>query len=154
MMQQPGMPQPDQQQQQYQQQWMMQQQQQPQPVPPPAGWTPSPIPPPTQYGAAAAAVAQGSGGDVDDIKSLWIGDLQQWMDENYLISIFASTGEVLIVIYIVFLFICFYADVHICPKDQKFVYFIKISKRMNLLFSLKSEKKIIINVIIFFPLAV
>uniref|UniRef100_A0A6N2K9V1 RRM domain-containing protein n=1 Tax=Salix viminalis TaxID=40686 RepID=A0A6N2K9V1_SALVM len=91
MMQQPGIAgvgvqQPDQQQ---QQQWMMQQQQQSQPVPPPAGWTPPPVPPPSQYGSAAGSAAGG-----DEVKSLWIGDLQQWMDENYILSIFSTTGEV------------------------------------------------------------
>lgn len=95
-MQQPGagvVPQPmpaDQQYQQQPQQWMMMQQQQ-QPVPPPAGWTPPPVPPPSQYGTA---VAQGSG-DPNEIKSLWIGDLQHWMDENYLVNLFAATGEVI-----------------------------------------------------------
>ncbi|XVF77465.1 hypothetical protein PTKIN_Ptkin14bG0046200 [Pterospermum kingtungense] len=73
--------------------WMMSQQQQlgAQPVPPPAGWTPQPIPPPSQmpqYSAAPAAASTG------EIRSLWIGDLQPWMDENYLMSIFAHTGEV------------------------------------------------------------
>jgi hypothetical protein len=29
-----------------------------------------------------------------EICSLWIGDLQYWMDENYLFGCFASTGEV------------------------------------------------------------
>ncbi|GLT83535.1 hypothetical protein SLE2022_018210 [Rubroshorea leprosula] len=77
------------------QQWMMMQQQQqapPQPVPPPAGWTPQPVPPPSQmqqYQAVQGAVGAG------EIRSLWIGDLQQWMDENYLTGIFAHTGEVL-----------------------------------------------------------
>ncbi|GLT62106.1 hypothetical protein SLA2020_347690 [Shorea laevis] len=77
------------------QQWMMMQQQQqapPQPVPPPAGWTPQPVPPPTQmqqYQLAQGAVGTG------EIRSLWIGDLQPWMDENYLTGIFAHTGEVL-----------------------------------------------------------
>jgi hypothetical protein len=69
---------------------MMQQQQQSQPVPPPAGWTPPPVPPPSQYGSAAGSAAVG-----DEIKSLWIGDLQQWMDENYILSIFSTTGEVI-----------------------------------------------------------
>ncbi|KAK8339324.1 hypothetical protein V6Z12_A08G026600 [Gossypium hirsutum] len=83
---------------QYQQQpqsqpWMMmsQQQQGGQPVPPPTGWTPQPVPPPTQmqqYSAGSAAAGSG------EIRSLWIGDLQPWMDENYLINIFAQTGEV------------------------------------------------------------
>ncbi|XP_050216294.1 polyadenylate-binding protein RBP45C [Mercurialis annua] len=74
-----------------QQQWMMMQQQQSQPVPPPAGWTPPPVPPPAQYGAVAAGASQGS---ENDIKSLWIGDLQPWMDENYIFNIFAATGEI------------------------------------------------------------
>ncbi|CAL1384588.1 unnamed protein product [Linum trigynum] len=74
-----------------QQQWMMQQQQQHHPVPPPAGWTPPPVPPPTQYGLPQSA---GAGAGADDIKSLWIGDLQPWMDETYLISTFSGTGEV------------------------------------------------------------
>ncbi|MQL82070.1 hypothetical protein Taro_014524 [Colocasia esculenta] len=30
----------------------------------------------------------------DEIRSLWIGDLQYWMDETYLHSCFASSGEV------------------------------------------------------------
>jgi hypothetical protein len=130
MMQQPGVagvgaPQPDQQQQyqQQQQQWMMQQQQQSQPVPPPAGWNPPPVPPPTQYGAAA-----GSGGDGDEIKSLWIGDLQQWMDENYLLSIFSATGEVIQNLILVLNFfkkealilICIIVYVPVLEKESKF----------------------------------
>ena len=31
---------------------------------------------------------------VDEIKTLWIGDLQYWMDENYLYTCFAQSGEV------------------------------------------------------------
>eukprot|EP01018_Ginkgo_biloba_P024658 Gb_07135 [translate_table: standard] len=65
---------PQQQQVQSQQQWMMQppmqqhyvQQQQSQPHP--------------QYN--------------DEMKTLWVGDLQYWMDENYLQSCFAQNGEV------------------------------------------------------------
>ncbi|XP_039058797.1 polyadenylate-binding protein RBP45C-like isoform X3 [Hibiscus syriacus] len=84
--------------QQYQQQpqsqpWMMmpQQQQPGQPVPPPAGWNTQQVPPPSQMQQyTAGSPATGSG----EIRSLWIGDLQPWMDENYLISIFAQTGEV------------------------------------------------------------
>ncbi|KAM7277915.1 hypothetical protein ACFE04_005049 [Oxalis oulophora] len=66
-----------------QQQYMMQQ-------PPPQGWAPQPQaqPPTQQYDAAAPQ-------DSADIKSLWIGDLQQWMDENYLVSLFNTAGEVL-----------------------------------------------------------
>ncbi|KAK8622896.1 hypothetical protein V6N13_117794 [Hibiscus sabdariffa] len=84
--------------QQYQQQphsqpWMMmpQQQQAGQPVPSPAGWNPQHIPPPSQmqqYTAGSPATCSG------EIRSLWIGDLQPWMDENYLLSIFSQTGEV------------------------------------------------------------
>ncbi|VFQ91802.1 unnamed protein product [Cuscuta campestris] len=47
-----------------------------------------------QYGSlpsAAAAPAPASASN--EIKSLWIGDLQPWMDENYLNVCFAHTGE-------------------------------------------------------------
>lgn len=76
MMQQPG----DQQQygQAQQQQWMMQ----------PQGGAP-----PQQGGAGWAAPAAAAGGS-EEIRSLWIGDLQQWMDENYLMNVFAQSGEV------------------------------------------------------------
>ncbi|XVF34017.1 hypothetical protein REPUB_Repub18cG0020900 [Reevesia pubescens] len=87
--------------QQYQQQsqsqpWMMMSQQQQhqqgvQPVPQLSGWNPQPVPPPSQmqqYSAGSAAAGSG------EIRSLWIGDLQQWMDESYLINIFSQTGEV------------------------------------------------------------
>ncbi|CAN1353832.1 Polyadenylate-binding protein RBP45B [Linum perenne] len=30
----------------------------------------------------------------DEVRTLWIGDLQYWMDENYLLSCFSQTGEV------------------------------------------------------------
>ncbi|KAK8527244.1 hypothetical protein V6N13_085090 [Hibiscus sabdariffa] len=84
--------------QQYQQQphsqpWMMmpQQQQAGQPVPSPAGWNLQHVPPPSQMQQyTAGSPATGSG----EIRSLWIGDLQPWMDENYLLSIFSQTGEV------------------------------------------------------------
>ncbi|KAK8968591.1 Polyadenylate-binding protein RBP45 [Platanthera guangdongensis] len=33
----------------------------------------------------------------DEIRTLWIGDLQYWMDENYIFGCFAQTGEVLTV---------------------------------------------------------
>ncbi|XVF03887.1 hypothetical protein REPUB_Repub05bG0031900 [Reevesia pubescens] len=86
---------------QYQQQpqpqpWMMmsqqqqQQQQGGQPVPPPSGWNPQSVPPPSQMQQYADSPAAGSG----EIRSLWIGDLQQWMDESYIINIFSHTGEV------------------------------------------------------------
>ena len=83
------------------QQWMMPPQvpTQPfQPVPPPTGWTPPPVSPPQptqvqlQPSHQYAGLQNSSSGE---IKSLWIGDLQQWMDENYLMSCFAHTGEVI-----------------------------------------------------------
>jgi hypothetical protein len=44
-----------------------------------------------------------------EIRSLWIGDLQYWMDENYLFGCFASTGEVLFWLFIFFpFFVVFY----------------------------------------------
>ncbi|XP_044498223.1 polyadenylate-binding protein RBP45C-like isoform X2 [Mangifera indica] len=79
---------------QYQQQQWMTYQQHPQqypPVTPPAGWTPQPVPPPSQQMQYAIPPDTAT----DGIRSLWIGDLQQWMDENYLVSIFANTGEVI-----------------------------------------------------------
>lgn len=76
----------------YQQQSQQQQQQHQTPVPPPAGWTPQPVPPPSQqtqpYGVAPDASSDG-------IRSLWIGDLQPWMEESYIASIFGHTGEVI-----------------------------------------------------------
>uniref|UniRef100_M8CDL6 Uncharacterized protein n=1 Tax=Aegilops tauschii TaxID=37682 RepID=M8CDL6_AEGTA len=42
-----------------------------------------PQPPP---GPAAPAAS-------DEVRTLWIGDLQYWMDENYIYSCFANTGE-------------------------------------------------------------
>ncbi|KAL2476296.1 Polyadenylate-binding protein RBP45A [Abeliophyllum distichum] len=98
MMQQPGgaVPPPmamDQQQQQYPpQQWMM--------MPPqaPQHWPQQPqFQQQQQYSAAPANVsapAVASGGS-DEVRSLWIGDLQYWMDENYLTSCFYHTGELL-----------------------------------------------------------
>lgn len=83
-----------------QQQWMMMpppQQQQPQQQQPPSGWAQQAILPPPQpqlqqqYVGAAPAVQNDSSAE---IKSLWIGDLQQWMDENYINNCFAATGEV------------------------------------------------------------
>ncbi|XP_057971340.1 polyadenylate-binding protein RBP45 isoform X2 [Malania oleifera] len=101
--------QPQQQQQQYppappQQQWMMMpppQQQAPQPLQQPPVWAqqppPAAVPPPQQSQMQAQqqqqqyVTVQGAG--PDEIRSLWIGDLQYWMDENYVWSCFAQTGE-------------------------------------------------------------
>ncbi|KAL0311026.1 UNVERIFIED_CONTAM: Purple acid phosphatase 18 [Sesamum angustifolium] len=110
MMQQPGgmarpeMPmeqqQPPQQQQYPAQQWMMMPPQAPQHQP----VQPQPQPQPPQfwaqqqqqqhYGAGPTnAASGGAGGGADEVRSLWIGDLQYWMDENYLTSCFYHTGE-------------------------------------------------------------
>ncbi|OVA10553.1 RNA recognition motif domain [Macleaya cordata] len=84
---------------QQQQQWMMMQSQQPQAPPmwnqqpPPATQSqtqPQQQPQPQQqsnYPPAQPASA-------DEIRTLWIGDLQYWMEESYLHSCFAHTGEV------------------------------------------------------------
>ncbi|XP_078436688.1 polyadenylate-binding protein RBP45-like [Wolffia australiana] len=77
------------------------------PMPPPM-WTqqPSQIPPPQQMGfqgqppqvqyqgPAAVPAASPQPGSADEIRTLWIGDLQYWMEETYLHSCFAGTGEV------------------------------------------------------------
>ncbi|PSR96286.1 Polyadenylate-binding protein, partial [Actinidia chinensis var. chinensis] len=95
------------QQQQYQQppppqQWMMppppQQQQAFHPQPPPQYWTQqhqAAVPPPQQAQPPQQqqySAEQTTGGS-NEIKSLWIGDLQYWMDETYIINCFAQTGE-------------------------------------------------------------
>ncbi|XP_010433418.1 PREDICTED: polyadenylate-binding protein RBP45C [Camelina sativa] len=78
-------------QQQQQQSWMMQQHHQGQP---PAGWNPQSAPSPgqpqqQQYGGGGSQ----NPGSAGEIRSLWIGDLQPWMDENYLMTVFNVTGE-------------------------------------------------------------
>uniref|UniRef100_A0A0C9S7H3 TSA: Wollemia nobilis Ref_Wollemi_Transcript_13547_2060 transcribed RNA sequence n=1 Tax=Wollemia nobilis TaxID=56998 RepID=A0A0C9S7H3_9CONI len=100
-----------------QQQWMMMQ---PQAAPPQgAGWPPQPQaqpqhPQPQQYPqypqqpqqyAQQQAPPQQQQAPLsqqphqpmsaEEIRTLWVGDLQFWMDENYLHSCFALTGEVL-----------------------------------------------------------
>ncbi|WZZ09912.1 hypothetical protein YC2023_095833 [Brassica napus] len=72
----------------HQQSWMMQ----PHQAQPPAGWNPQSAPSlgqPQQY--SGGSQTPGSG---DEIRSLWIGDLQPWMDESYLVNSFSITGEV------------------------------------------------------------
>ena len=51
--------------------------------------------PPVQYQQIPAAVSVPQSGLGDEIRSLWIGDLQYWMEESYIHSCFATTGEVL-----------------------------------------------------------
>ncbi|KMS96745.1 hypothetical protein BVRB_8g200490 [Beta vulgaris subsp. vulgaris] len=73
-----------QQQQQQQQPWMAQQQQQqaPQQV-----WAQQPA---QQY---QQQPQQQPPANADEIRTLWIGDLQYWMDENYIRTCFAQSGE-------------------------------------------------------------
>jgi hypothetical protein len=41
---------------------------------------------------ASTTAANGGGGE--DNKTIWVGDLHYWMDENYLANCFLYTGEV------------------------------------------------------------
>uniref|UniRef100_A0A0D9WZH0 RRM domain-containing protein n=1 Tax=Leersia perrieri TaxID=77586 RepID=A0A0D9WZH0_9ORYZ len=65
------------------------------PPPPQHQYAPPPpqqyAPPPQQYRAQMAGGPAPAGGD--EIRSLWIGDLQYWMDEGYLYNNFASMGQ-------------------------------------------------------------
>uniref|UniRef100_A0A1D1Z3B4 Polyadenylate-binding protein RBP45 n=1 Tax=Anthurium amnicola TaxID=1678845 RepID=A0A1D1Z3B4_9ARAE len=84
--------------------------QQPSQVPPPQPMAPQPqpvqmgVPQPQpmqqavqyhQMAAAPASAAQAQPASAEEIRSLWIGDLQYWMDETYLHSCFSSSGEVI-----------------------------------------------------------
>ncbi|KAF2304976.1 hypothetical protein GH714_000835 [Hevea brasiliensis] len=68
--------------------------------PPPAMWAhqpsmpPAAAPPQQQQFQHAQQQQPGQPASADEIRTLWIGDLQYWMDENYLHSCFAHTGEV------------------------------------------------------------
>ncbi|XP_055822669.1 polyadenylate-binding protein RBP45 [Solanum dulcamara] len=81
--------------QQQQQQWMMQppQAQQPQFQPQAQlSWGQQPSQPMSQqYGATNPSPS--SNVNINEVRSLWIGDLQYWMDENYLSTCFYHTGE-------------------------------------------------------------
>ncbi|XP_016509811.1 polyadenylate-binding protein RBP45 isoform X2 [Nicotiana tabacum] len=90
---------------QYQQQWMAQQPQQAQPayqVPPPqqSGYyyqqppQQGGAPPPQQQQQSQYTASAAQPTSADEIRTLWIGDLQFWMDEQYLYNCFAQTGEV------------------------------------------------------------
>lgn len=46
-----------------------------------------------QYGAIN--LSPSSNVNPNEVRSLWIGDLQYWMDENYLSTCFYHTGEVI-----------------------------------------------------------
>ncbi|XP_062187083.1 RNA-binding protein L-like [Phragmites australis] len=63
-------------------------------APPPQQYAPPPqqqyaLPPPQRYAAPQYGTAPGS----DDIRSVWIGDLQYWMDESYIYSAFAPMAQ-------------------------------------------------------------
>ncbi|XP_039037465.1 polyadenylate-binding protein RBP45-like isoform X2 [Hibiscus syriacus] len=112
MMQQPGMVPPPmapppsmagappaQQQYQYQQPPPAPQSQQPYMYMMPHQSHPPPMWPPHQGSAGVPAQQPASGqsgqpASADEVRTLWIGDLQYYMDENYLLSCFAQTGEV------------------------------------------------------------
>nr|CAD1827947.1 unnamed protein product [Ananas comosus var. bracteatus] len=71
--------------------------QQPSMVPPPVvPQQMGPPPPQQQYqaSAAAAVAAPLQPGSADEIRTLWIGDLQYWMDETFLWGCFGHSGEV------------------------------------------------------------
>ncbi|GJN21379.1 hypothetical protein PR202_gb08849 [Eleusine coracana subsp. coracana] len=73
------------------------------PYPPPHPMVAAPPPPPPQFVKHFAPPASvtppppsgGSGGNGgDENRTIWVGDLQYWMDENYLHSCFGPSGEV------------------------------------------------------------
>ncbi|KAL9232330.1 hypothetical protein vseg_007454 [Gypsophila vaccaria] len=57
-------------------------------APPQQMWAPPP------YSTAPSPSSASAAGNQDEIRSLWIGDLQFWMDENYLYNCFIASGEV------------------------------------------------------------
>jgi hypothetical protein len=75
----------------------------PPPQQPPAMWGQPPpqahygqAPTPQQYYAAPPVPVQAPAAPAaaDEVRTLWIGDLQYWMDENYVFGCFSNTGEV------------------------------------------------------------
>lgn len=83
-----------------QQQYQYQQQQQPSQQPPYMMMPPPPppqVPPPQMWAAQPQPQMPQQAtppAGTDEVRTLWIGDLQYWMDESYLASCFAATGEV------------------------------------------------------------
>ena len=61
---------------------------------------------------------------VEEVRTLWIGDLQYWVDENYLHNCFAHTGEVLslsLSIYIyMYVCVCVWICLFMCYMCVKF----------------------------------
>ncbi|KAL0369023.1 UNVERIFIED_CONTAM: Polyadenylate-binding protein RBP47C' [Sesamum calycinum] len=54
---------------------------------------PLPPPPPPQQQQQQTGATNGGGSNGEN-RTIWVGDLHNWMDEDYLRSCFASTGEV------------------------------------------------------------
>ncbi|XP_018808205.1 polyadenylate-binding protein RBP45-like isoform X1 [Juglans regia] len=54
--------------------------------PPPQMWAPQQVQPQAQQPHPTSA---------EEVRTLWIGDLQYWMDENYLFTCFSQTGEII-----------------------------------------------------------
>lgn len=75
--------------QQYQQPPPQQQQQPPYAMMPPQAQAPPP-----HMWAPNVQTPQQQPATAEEVRTLWIGDLQYWMDENYLYTCFAHTGEV------------------------------------------------------------
>ncbi|CAH9063407.1 unnamed protein product [Cuscuta epithymum] len=98
----PSQQQPQSQYQQLPQQWMMHPQQPQhtpawtQPPPPMSHTVPAPYltQTPQPYAAAYPGTASVPSSSPTEVKSLWIGDLQHWMDESYLSGCFAHTAEI------------------------------------------------------------
>ena len=51
---------------------------------------------------------------VEEVRTLWIGDLQYWVDENYLHNCFAHTGEVLSLSLSIYIYIYMYVCMRVC----------------------------------------
>ncbi|XP_062195143.1 RNA-binding protein L-like isoform X1 [Phragmites australis] len=65
------------------------------PPPPQAAYGQAPPPQAAYYGAPVPAAVSAPPTGPNEVRTLWIGDLQYWMDENYIYGCFASSGEVL-----------------------------------------------------------
>ncbi|KAM2366667.1 hypothetical protein TB2_005077 [Malus domestica] len=61
-------------------------------MPPPTAQAPAMWAPQSHVAPPAPQLPQPA--SADEVRTLWIGDLQYWMEENYLYNIFLHTGEV------------------------------------------------------------
>ena len=57
---------------------------------------PPPLPPPPPPPQQPPAGTGNGGGSNGENRTIWVGDLHNWMDEDYLRSCFSQTGEVFI----------------------------------------------------------